>query len=131
MSTRLCGFAMKTLTPRDGGQPSGRTVPTIHLIILKVASACNLNCTYCYVYNAKDRTYQVRPALLSEGLARIVLSRIKHYCSKRPLHRVSVCLHGGEPLLLGKDRFRTLVNLVRDELGECLGSLAVQTNGIL
>jgi uncharacterized protein len=106
-------------------------VPTIHQVILKVASKCNLNCTYCYVYNAKDKTYLGRPPQLSEALARTALAHMKAYSSKRPPHRMSVCLHGGEPLLLGKNKFRDLIGLIRSQLGQHLGSLSVQTNAVL
>jgi uncharacterized protein len=116
---------------RDGRTPSPGPFPTVHQVILKVASLCNLNCSYCYVYNARDKTYLTRPPQLTEDLARTVLGRIRDYCSARPQHRMSICLHGGEPLLLGKDRFRELVELIRLELGTQLGSLTVQTNAVL
>ena len=30
------------------------TSNTVNLVILKVVQTCNLNCTYCYVYNRGD-----------------------------------------------------------------------------
>lgn len=114
----------------DPRSSDGR-LPTIYLIVLKVAATCNLNCTYCYVYNAHDRTYLTRPPRLSGDLIRSVLLRIQQYCSSRPHHRISICLHGGEPLLLGRERFQTLVHLIRSQLGPYLGSLSVQTNAVL
>ena len=104
---------------------------TVSQIVLKVVSACNLNCTYCYVYNAKDKTYLARPGILSQQLASKVASRIKEYCADKPGHCISICLHGGEPLLLGKERFANLVKQLRDECGASLGSLNVQTNATL
>lgn len=106
-------------------------LPPVTGLILKVAGACNLNCGYCYVYNAKDQTYRSRPGLLSDEILDAVLSRSLDYCQARPGHRLSICLHGGEPLLVGKERFAAVVTRIRDRLGPHLGSLAVQTNGVL
>jgi uncharacterized protein len=117
--------------------PAGRSAtPHDHAIsvsqlVLKVASACNLNCSYCYVYHAKDDGYRNRPGLLSDELTSALVARIKEYCAKRPGHRIGVCLHGGEPLLLGRERFRALVERLRGEAGPALGSLNVQTNATL
>jgi uncharacterized protein len=105
--------------------------PAVHQVVLKVASACNLNCSYCYVYHGKDDGFRDRPGLLSEEMVATVARRIAEYCAPRPGHRIGVCLHGGEPLLLGPNRFRALVEQLRREAGPALGSLTVQTNATL
>lgn len=107
------------------------TLPTIHQIVLKVVAPCNLNCEYCYVYHARDKTFRNRPAQLSEEMASKIFSRLREYSQARPGHRMSICFHGGEPLMLGKERFRRLVERAREEMSETLGSLALQTNGVL
>lgn len=104
---------------------------TIGQVVLKVAGACNLNCSYCYVYNAKDSGYRTRPGFLSDDLTGVLIARIREYCAVRPGHRVGVCLHGGEPLLLGPDRLRALIERLRRETGPALGSLNIQTNATL
>ena len=109
----------------------GVSHPRIHQIVLKVASTCNLNCSYCYVYNHKDSGYLNRPALLSEEIARAALLRMREHCEFHASHKISICLHGGEPLLLGRARLRQLVDMVRSEMGPRLGALALQTNGVL
>jgi uncharacterized protein len=109
----------------------GIVMPPIDLVVLKVAAPCNLNCTYCYVYNARDQTFRNRPGMLDDEMARRVVERLKRYCDSRPNHRISICLHGGEPLLIGKERLRRLVALLRTEMGERLGSLSLQTNAVL
>jgi uncharacterized protein len=100
-------------------------------LVVKVVSACNLNCSYCYVYHGKDDGYRNRPGLMSEELISALIARIRDYCAGRPGHRIGVCLHGGEPLLLGQERFRALVERLRREAGAALGSLNVQTNATL
>ena len=116
---------------RTEGAATRRPIPTIGQIVLKVAGACNLNCSYCYVYNARDRTYRDRPAQMSEDVLRATLARVRDYCDARPPLRMSICLHGGEPLLLGKERFRRFIDIIRRSLPEQLGSLSIQTNGVL
>ena len=34
-------------------------------LVVKVASRCNLNCTYCYVYNMGDNSYKLQPKFMS------------------------------------------------------------------
>jgi uncharacterized protein len=37
----------------------------IDTVLVKVASRCNINCTYCYVYNMGDDGWRDMPALIS------------------------------------------------------------------
>ena len=60
------------------------TVPVlpgrIENLIVKVAELCNLNCSYCYIYNHEDKRYLRRPKLMSEAVFEQLLRRIKDYC---------------------------------------------------
>ena len=47
------------------GRAGEARVAVIDTVLLKVASRCNLNCTYCYVYNKGDTTWQGMPAQMS------------------------------------------------------------------
>ena len=46
--------------------PSGDQLPLRGTLafVLKVVSRCNLNCSYCYVYNKGDSTWRTRPVLM-------------------------------------------------------------------
>lgn len=110
--------------------PAG-VAPPIGGVILKVVAPCNLNCSYCYVYNSRDQTWRDRPAVMDEAMARQVVARLVRHCDARPGLRIGICLHGGEPLMLGRRRFRRLVDLIREGMGERLESLSVQTNAVL
>ena len=35
-------------------------------LVLKVASRCNLNCSYCFMYNLGDTTYKKQPKFMSD-----------------------------------------------------------------
>ena len=100
-------------------------------LVVKVAERCNLNCSYCYMYNHADQSYLRRPAFMSDGVFAQLLVRIHEYCDRRPKHRMSLVFHGGEPMLMGTERFRRFTNLARAQLGEKLGSLKLQSNATL
>jgi uncharacterized protein len=103
----------------------------IHQVVLKVASRCNLNCAYCYIYNAEDQTFRSQPPRISDEVYDALLTRIAEYSQRRPGHSVAICFHGGEPTLLGVRRFCALVKRARRALGATLRCIAIQTNGTL
>lgn len=97
---------------------------------LKVASRCNLACSYCYVYEKGDETWRDQPGLMSEEIFLATLGRIREHCDLVGQTEVDVVFHGGEPTLLGRDRFFRWCDTLRAELGS-VGRvrITVQTNG--
>jgi uncharacterized protein len=98
-------------------------------ILLKVASRCNLNCSYCYVYNQGDTNWQRMPKHMSAATVDDVLTQLSalYQHQQRPF---AVVLHGGEPLLLPRDILeRLLYGLAVRLPGNC--SRSIQTNGTL
>lgn len=104
----------------------------IDTIILKVASRCNLACTYCYEYAAGDNSWRNKPRLLSFDLAQALGKRIQEYtdCTNSP-DSINVVLHGGEPLLAGQVIFSQIVEAIAQSAGSGRVRFHVQTNGIL
>ena len=100
-------------------------------IILKLASRCNLDCTYCYWF--RDRTVFDKPALLTEAAQAGLLRAIQSHIRANSLDVFNLVFHGGEPLLFGKARFAKLCEQVRsiESSGKCKLSLGVTTNGVL
>ena len=78
------------------------TTPLTTSFVLKIAERCNLNCSYCYMYNKGDTSFLGRPKFMSAELATAVLARIAGYAQRHNLPEVTVVLHGGEPLLIGR-----------------------------
>lgn len=103
----------------------------LHSAIVKIASRCNLNCSYCYVYNHEDNGYLRRPVFMSPEVFEQTLRVLARHCDLHEPHRMTLLFHGGEPLLVGRDRFRRMVDLAHDLLGNRLRRLAVQTNATL
>ncbi|OLT30395.1 hypothetical protein BJF83_08795 [Nocardiopsis sp. CNR-923] len=102
-------------------------------VVLKVHSRCNLSCDYCYVYTSPDRSWARRPRVMEKPLMLTVADRLAEYASRHGLDEVTVILHGGEPLLAGRDRIGFLAGAVRAAF-EGLATtvhLVLQTNGTL
>lgn len=100
--------------------------------ILKVASRCNLNCTYCYEYNMGDQSWRTQPHFMSMDTVRKAAERVREHAIHHGLKSVSFSFHGGEPLLAGPQFFSDAVPTIRQILGpELRCSFGVQTNGTL
>lgn len=100
-------------------------------IVLKIAERCNLNCTYCYVFNRGDDSWKLRPPIISEAVVEAVGSRIAEQCAKYSLPSFVIEFHGGEPLLVGKKRMQRLVGILRAACPSVELRLILQTNGVL
>jgi len=113
--------------------PNSRTVnlPPINSYVFKVASRCNLNCTYCYVYNQGDDSWRSRPAKMSNATFEIAIERIREYALAEGRSRLSFSFHGGEPCLIGATTFDNWCRLARKRLSFLDLSLGIQTNGTL
>jgi len=100
--------------------------------ILKLTASCNLDCTYCYMFNLKDRTFSRVPRLMSVETALAALNRIERHISKHELGRFSLILHGGEPSLWPIGFFRTFLDSAAKTQHRFPGlTLDMQTNGVL
>ncbi|MGB7208392.1 MAG: cyclophane-forming radical SAM/SPASM peptide maturase YhhB [Pyrinomonadaceae bacterium] len=98
-------------------------------ILIKVASRCNINCTYCYVYNLGDTSWKEMPAQVSlETIQAIADFLYAHSITEK--HPFATVLHGGEPLLLGAVKLRLVLKELREKLPESY-PIGIQTNGIL
>jgi uncharacterized protein len=100
--------------------------------VLKVASRCNLNCSYCYMYNKADSSWARRPPIMSDEVLDAALTRIRTHCLSAGQEQVSITFHGGEPCLVKPQRFEAWCRKIERSLkdvAEC--SLSIQTNGTL
>lgn len=100
-------------------------------VILKVASRCDLACTYCYVYSLADTTWRERPRIMDAETVRATGRRIREHALAHGLDEVRVVLHGGEPLLAGADWLRTACRTLRETVGDTTRLLfSLQTNAV-
>jgi uncharacterized protein len=98
---------------------------------LKVASRCNLNCSYCYVYNKGDETWRQRPSIMPAEVFDAAIERIRRHCARSGQRSVRIVFHGGEPCLAGADRFAAWCELLRTGLAGTRTHFSLQTNGTL
>ncbi|NUR62185.1 MAG: FxsB family radical SAM/SPASM domain protein [Catenulispora sp.] len=100
--------------------------------VLKVASRCDLACDHCYVYEGADTSWRRKPRFTDTGTIRRAAERIAEHAAAHRLPAVTVVLHGGEPLLLGRERMREALALLRAtvEAAGCAVDLRVHTNGM-
>ena len=113
-------------------QPPVDTPVPFTTYVVKVVSRCNLNCSYCYMYNLADSTYRNQPAVMSADVTTAMCRRIADHAARHDVPWVHIILHGGEPLLMGKKRLRAWVEQVRAELGvRPEPFFSMQSNGVL
>ncbi len=99
--------------------------------LVKVASRCNLDCDYCYVYHHADQSWRSMPRLLSDAHRDAFAERLAEYASAVALRRVAVIFHGGEPLLAGAGRLVNFARKVRAAAPDVEVDFGLQTNGLL
>lgn len=99
-------------------------------LVVKIVQRCNLNCSYCYMYQHADQSWRQRPPFMSEETFGHLLTRIEEYCDRRPGREMNLTFHGGEPMLIGPQRFDRLVGMAVEKLKDRV-SLGMQTNGTL
>src|SRR2546427_2069843 len=91
-----------------------------------------LNCTYCYMYNLGDSSYLGQPKVMSDAVVTASMEKIRRHCLRHGVTEVGLVLHGGEPMLAGRDFFRRFVaeaqRVLRPELTP---HFMMQTNGTL
>jgi uncharacterized protein len=99
--------------------------------ILKIHSRCDLACRHCYVYEMADQSWRLQPRRMSDAIADRAIQRIVEHANSHDLPEIDVILHGGEPLLAGRDLIPRLVRGIRG--GVTTGTrvnVTIQTNGV-
>ena len=99
-------------------------------LVVKIAQRCNLNCSYCYMYQHADQSWRQRPPFMSEETFGHLLTRIEEYCDRRPGREMYITFHGGEPMLMDPQQFDRFVSMAREKLKDRV-SLGMQTNATL
>jgi uncharacterized protein len=100
-------------------------------IILKVTEVCNIACRYCYFFFGGDETYKDNPAHISvetiDGLCRL----LEEGTAKYRLKDILLIIHGGEPLMLKRERMAYLFARARQATRGAQLRISIQTNAML
>jgi len=93
-------------------------------IILKLTTACNLNCVYCSEGDVESKTLpkEIFFKLVDEFPAVLEQNQSKD---------AEFLFHGGEPLLYGRDNLKILIDYAREHLKNYNVRFLMQSNGTL
>jgi uncharacterized protein len=101
-------------------------------VSVKLAEVCNLACKYCYFFEHDDHSFQGAPVYMSREVVSAAARFLADGARDLGIKTVEVALHGGEPLMIGKDRMREVCDVFADVLSQTTTPrIAVQTNGLL
>ena len=119
------------MSPSSAAPCEAEALP-IHQFVLKIASRCNLRCTYCYMYESHDQSWRRQPVTMSDDTVDALAGRLTAHVEQHDLSLVTVVLHGGEPLLAGRAYLRRLVERMHARMpSELRIRWHLQTNGVL
>lgn len=100
-------------------------------VVLKLVERCNLACPYCYYFHQNYDANRL-PALMSDAVIEEIPRFLERSLQETNVERISVGLHGGEPLLMKREKVDHLCTLIRSVLaGRIDFRIVVQTNGTL
>ncbi|MDE9437715.1 radical SAM protein [Xenorhabdus bovienii] len=101
-------------------------------IILKVSERCNINCTYCYVFNLGNEISINSKPIISYDTIKDLRTFFEQASQEYDIETIQVDFHGGEPLMMGKEKFENACNeFISGSYNKTKLNLACQTNAIL
>lgn len=97
-------------------------------VTIKATLNCNLACKYCYGRDNHSTGKEMDDAQIKKGLRFIC-----DYAKLANISELSLCWHGGEPLLFDAERLKTLCEYAIDlyTTSNIKYSFSTQTNGVL
>jgi len=100
----------------------------IHVVAKPIGPVCNLNCEYCFYLEKQalfgaDEKYRMSDEVLSAFIA--------NYIKAQPTPVVEFVWQGGEPILLGIDFFKRVIELQKPFARQKAITNSFQTNGTL
>jgi uncharacterized protein len=99
--------------------------------IVKIHSRCDLSCDYCYMYEMADQSWRDQPRRMSGETAEWTARRIGEHAQAHGLAEVALILHGGEPLLAGRELIACIVRDTRAAVGPGVRvDIGIQTNAV-
>ncbi|WP_374620037.1 radical SAM protein [Pandoraea sp.] len=101
-------------------------------VILKLAERCNIDCKYCYFFNKENKDYASNPPYMSSETARQFVKFLRSSAPNFKETTFQIDLHGGEPLMMKRERFEEIVTILKHGLSDAAAvQFTVQTNALL
>src|SRR5262245_49169939 len=88
-------LALNTGARRAEPDAATPKLPVFTFVLVKLASRCNINCTYCYWFR-DPQVYNKPPILTSEAEDHFCV-RLEQHIREFQLDRFLLVFHGGEP----------------------------------
>src|ERR1700730_7838442 len=115
----------RTLSPLTGS-----SIESIQMVLLQTTTSCNLNCSYCYLSEESRRSKLSFPVTSVRDLFTNI------FTSSYVGHRIVVCWHSGEPLLLKPSYYDESIEIITEVAKQyCAPDFSIrfdmQTNGTL
>lgn len=106
-------------------------------VVFKVQETCNINCSYCYMYNMGNEAHKIVPQTqASDAVWNNVADFIVRENQVRDPRYVRIVFHGGEPMLIKPHLFERRIAALWTRLSDGLTprqleriDLSLQTNG--
>ena len=114
-----------------GHDPASVDVPVFVFVLVKLASRCNIDCTYCYWF--RDAEVYKKPPVLTVEAEDAFCKKLEEHIRRFELEAFMIVFHGGEPLLFPKRRFIALQDKLRaiEKRTGCVIQRGVTTNAML
>lgn len=107
------------------------TSVSVSQYVLKVHGRCDLACDHCYVYEHADQSWRAKPRTMSLTTVGLTARRIAEHAAAHGLPRVHVVLHGGEPLLLGREAMLGVLATLTGQISPVTDlDLRIHTNAV-
>ncbi len=102
-------------------------------VIIKITERCNINCTYCYMFNLGNNDYEEHDAVIRSDTIDSLVAFLDRGLTELATEHLIIVFHGGEPLLMKKHKFADLCNRLQATLAAKVKTfqLYVQTNAML
>lgn len=100
--------------------------------VVKVTERCNINCSYCYVFNKGDESYATHPPYMPQNVVEGLARFLAEGAQATRAEVVIVDFHGGEPLMMKRRRFDTMCETLRAAISSHVQlQFVIQTNAML
>ena len=122
---------MASASSYAGHDPASVDVPVFVFVLVKLASRCNIDCTYCYWF--RDAEVYKKPPVLTVEAEDAFCKKLEEHIRRFELEAFMIVFHGGEPLLFPKRRFIALQDKLRaiEKRTGCVIQRGVTTNAML
>lgn len=100
--------------------------------VLKVTERCNINCTYCYMFNKESELYRKKPKQMKLDVAEVVANHLVQGAQDVGAETLRIIFHGGEPTMMGVATFDKLCQIFVASAADKVDlQFTIQTNAML